>query len=117
MDLQGPFDMSIKGFRYSLVVIDDKSHMGWKKFLKLKSEASGEIQVLITELKNYTGRKVEIIRLGRGEFADDKLWDWFKARALDSRFQHQTHNNRTALLNVSTEQLTNRGYPCLKKLE
>ena len=40
-----------------------------------------------------------------------------KARALDLRFRHQTRNNRMALLNVSTKQLTNVGYPCLKKLE
>ena len=61
MDLQGPFDASIKGFRYALTVIDDNSRMGWKQFLKLKSEASGEIKSLITELENYTERKVKII--------------------------------------------------------
>jgi len=61
MDLQGPFDASIKGFRYALAVVDDNSRMGWKRFLKLKSEALGEIKSLITELKNYTERKVKII--------------------------------------------------------
>jgi GAG-pre-integrase domain len=61
MDLQGPFDTSIKGYRYVLAVVDDHSRLGWKKFLKLKSDASGEIQALITELENYTEQKVKII--------------------------------------------------------
>ena len=55
MDLQGPFNTSIKGYRYVLAVVDDHSQLGWKKFLKLKSNTSGEIKALITELKNYTG--------------------------------------------------------------
>ena len=58
---QGLFDTSIKGFRYALAVVDDNSHMGWKRFLKLKSEALGEIKSLITELKNYMEWKVKII--------------------------------------------------------
>jgi GAG-pre-integrase domain len=61
MDLQGPFDASIQGFRFTLGVIDDHSRMGWKRYLKLKSEASEEIQALITELETYTGRKVKIV--------------------------------------------------------
>jgi transposase InsO family protein len=83
MDLQGPFDTSIKGYRYVLAVVDDHSHLGWKKFLKLKSDASGEIQALITELENYTERKVKIIQInGGGEFADDELRDWFKSKGI-----------------------------------
>jgi hypothetical protein len=83
MDLQGPFDASIKGYRYVLAVVDDHSRLGWKKFLKLKSDASGEIKALITELENYTGRKVKIIRIdGGGEFADDELRDWFKSKGI-----------------------------------
>ncbi len=38
MDLQGPFETSIQGFRYALAVIDDHSRMGWKRYLKSKSE-------------------------------------------------------------------------------
>src|ERR1700683_3794938 len=45
MDLQGPFDVSIKGYRFVLAVIDDNSRMGWKKFLKLKGDTSGEIVI------------------------------------------------------------------------
>jgi hypothetical protein len=58
MDLQGPFNTSLKGYRYVLAVIDNHSQLGWKKFLKLKSDASGEIQALITELENYTEQKL-----------------------------------------------------------
>ena len=83
MDLQGPFDTSIKGLRYALAVVDDNSRMGWKRFLKLKSDASGEIKSLITELENYTERKVKIIRIdGGGEFADEGLRDWFKSKGI-----------------------------------
>ena len=57
VDLQGPFDTSIQGFMFTLGVVDDHSWMGWKRYLKLKSKASEEIQALITELETYTGCK------------------------------------------------------------
>ena len=83
MDLQGPFNTSIQEFRYTLAVIDDCSRLGWKRYLKLKSEASGEIQALITELEIYTGRKVKIIRIdGSGEFLDGELRKWFKGKGI-----------------------------------
>ena len=61
MDLQGPFETSIQGFRYALAVIDDHSRMGWKRYLKLKSESAEEIKSLITELETSTERKVKIV--------------------------------------------------------
>ena len=74
MDLQGHFKNSTQGFRYTLAVADDCSQMGWKRYLKAKSEASDEIQALIAELKTSTGLKVKVIRFdGGGEFADGKL--------------------------------------------
>jgi len=79
MDLQGPFDTSIQGFCFTLGIIDDNSQMGWKRYLKLKSEASEEIQALITELETYTGHKVKIVQInGGGKFLDSGLRDWFK---------------------------------------
>jgi len=53
MDLQEPFNTSIQEFQFTLGIIDDHSQMGWKRYLKLKSEASEEIQALITELETY----------------------------------------------------------------
>lgn len=48
--------------------------MGWKRYLKAKSEASDEIQALVAELETSTGLKVKIIRFdGGGEFVDGKL--------------------------------------------
>jgi transposase InsO family protein len=83
MDLQGPLDASVQGFRYTLTVIDDCSRLGWKRYLKLKSEASGEIQALITELETYTRRKVKIVRIdGSGEFLDGELRKWFKGKEI-----------------------------------
>lgn len=87
MDLQGPFDASIKGFRYTLAVIDDHSQMGWKKYLKKKDETAEELKTLITELETYTERKVKIIRLDRGgEFIDGELQGWFKTKGITIEF-------------------------------
>ena len=83
MDLQGPFNTSIQGFCYTLGVIDDNSRMGWKRYLKLKSEATEEIKALITKLETYTGRKVKIVQIdGGGEFLDSELRDWFKSKGI-----------------------------------
>jgi len=114
MDLQGPFDTSIQGFRFTLGVIDDNSRMGWKRYLKLKSEASEEIQALITKLETYTGRKVKIVRIdGGGEFLDGGLRDWFKSKGITleisapdtqqqngvaERFNQTTHERALAML-------------------
>jgi len=83
MDLQGPFDTSIQGFHFTLGVIDNNSWMGWKRYLKLKSETSEEIQVLITKLKMYAGHKVKIVQIdGGGKFLDSRLCDWFKSKGI-----------------------------------
>jgi len=114
MDLQGPFNTSIKGYRYVLTVVDDHSRLGWKKFLKLKSDTSGEIKALITELENYTGWKVKIIWIDSGgEFADDELREWFKSKGITleilapdtqqqngvaERFNQTTHEHGLSML-------------------
>ena len=57
--------------------------MGWKKYLKLKSKASEEIQALITELETYTECKVKIVRIdGGSKFVDGELRDWFKSKGI-----------------------------------
>lgn len=87
MDLQGPLDTSIQGFRYTLGVVDDHSRMGWKRYLKQKSGAAEEIKALIIELETATERKVKIIRLDRGgEFIDSELQGWFKSKGITIEF-------------------------------
>ena len=83
MDLQGPFNMSIHGFQFTLGVIDDHSQMGWKRYLKLKSETLEEIQALITKLETYTECKAKIVWIyGGSEFMDNELQDWFKSKGI-----------------------------------
>ena len=53
-DLQGPFDLSIKKYKYVMVVVDDYSWKGWKEYLKHKSDAAPKLQDLITRLKTQT---------------------------------------------------------------
>ena len=88
--------------------------MGWKRYLKLKSEASEEIQALITELETYTGCKVKIVQIdGGGEFLDGGLRDWFKSKGITlkisapdtqqqngvaERFNQTTHKHALAML-------------------
>ena len=79
MDLQGPFDTSTQGFRYTLAVIDDHSQKGWKEFLKHKSEAPQLIEALIEQLKTYTGSHVKIIWSDHGgEFINRQLQSYLK---------------------------------------
>ena len=55
--------------------------MGWKRYLKLKSDACDEIKALIMELKTATERKVKVIRFnGGGEFINGPLLEWLKKR-------------------------------------
>ena len=79
MDLQGPFDTSTQGFRYTLAVIDDHSQKGWKEFLKHKSEAPQLIEALIEQLETYTGSHVKIIWSDHGgEFINRQLQSYLK---------------------------------------
>ena len=48
MDLQGPFNTSIKGYCYALVVVDDHSRKGWKEFIKHKNDVVERIKTLLT---------------------------------------------------------------------
>jgi Reverse transcriptase (RNA-dependent DNA polymerase)/GAG-pre-integrase domain len=114
MDLQGPFTKSIAGYLYTLAVIDDHSHMGWKRYLKSKHEASEEIQTLITELENNTGQRVKIIRIDGGrEFINGPLKDWLKKKGITleisapdthqqngvaERFNETTHERALSML-------------------
>jgi hypothetical protein len=61
MDLQGPFTRSIAGYTYTLAVVDDNTQMGWKEYLKNKSDAADEIKALIICLETQTERRVKIV--------------------------------------------------------
>ena len=83
MDIQGPFKGSIAGFQYALAVIDDHSRARWKRFLKHKNDAKGEIITLITELEMFTECKVKTIRFDSGgEFLETELRNWFKSKGI-----------------------------------
>ncbi|GBE87258.1 Retrovirus-related Pol polyprotein from transposon TNT 1-94 [Sparassis crispa] len=87
MDLQGPFDLSITGYRYTLAVVDDYSCKGWKAFLKAKSDATSEIKDLITRLETFSDKKVKIVRSdGGGEFIGNNLQTYFKLKGI----KHET---------------------------
>ena len=114
MDIQGPFKGSIAGFRYTLAVIDDHSQARWKRFLKHKNDAKGEIITLITKLEMFTERKVKTICFdGGGEFLDTELRNWFKLKGITleisapdmqqqngvaKRYNHTTHERALAML-------------------
>ena len=114
MDLQGPFDRSITGYMYALVVVDDHSRRGWKEYLKTKDEAPVAIKDLITRLVTLHERQVKIVRSDRGgEFVQDHLAKWFKSKGIThelsapytpqqngvvERFNRTTHEHALAML-------------------
>jgi len=114
MDLQGPFDTSVQGFRYALVIVDDYSRKGWKAYLKKKSDATAEIKALIQRLETLTERKVKIVRSdGGGEFIGDELQKWFTGKGISheastpytpqqngvaERFNQTTHEHALCML-------------------
>jgi len=84
MDLQGPFDSSIKGHRYTLVIVDDHSRKGWKEFIKHKNDAAEKIKALITRLETATGLKVKKVCSDRGgEFVDGIIQSFFKEKGIE----------------------------------
>jgi hypothetical protein len=116
MDLQGPFDTSIQGFKYTLGVIDGHSRMGWKRYLKLKSEALEEIKALITELETYTKHKVKIVRInGGGESLDGGLRDWFKSKGITLKISAPDTQQQNGVAK-RFNQTTNVDALCSKKL-
>jgi transposase InsO family protein len=88
-DLQGPFNMSTAGYHYVFAIIDDHSHMGWKRYFKTKDKTMDEIIALVGELKMQTGLKLKAIHAdGGGEFVNAKLESWVKKRGI--RFEIST---------------------------
>ena len=114
MDLQGPFDKSILGYRYTLGVIDDYSRKGWKEYLKHKDEAPALLKTLIQRLETLTGQRVKYIRSDRGgEFIDSRLQSYLREKGIThemtaphtpqqngvaERFNQTTHESALAML-------------------
>src|SRR5882757_292278 len=83
MDLQGPFENSVKGYCYTLVIVDDHSRKGWKEFIKHKKKPAEKIKNLITQLETSTGLTVKKIHLDRGgEFIDREILQFFKEKGI-----------------------------------
>ena len=118
MDIQGPFKGSIARFRYALVVIDDHSQAGWKRFLKHKNDAKGEIITLITELETFTERKVKTIRFdGGGEFLDTELRNWFKSKGITLKISAPDTQQQNGVAERYNRTTHERALAMLKDLE
>ena len=80
------------GYVYTHAVVDDHSCVGWKEYLKKKSDAPDLIMALITRLETQTRKKVKITRTnGGGEFVNDKLKEWYSEKGI----VHQYTNAHT----------------------
>ncbi|THH18978.1 hypothetical protein EUX98_g8863, partial [Antrodiella citrinella] len=114
MDLQGKLPRSLKGYEYTLAVIDDHSRYGWKEYMKTKDETPTLIKELITRLENLTGCTVKCVRTdGGGEFNNAELEAWFKSKGItheksapdtqqqdgvSERFNGTTHRSALSML-------------------
>jgi hypothetical protein len=74
-DISGIQDISIRGYRYYLLVVDDATRSVWIRFLKDKSaqECVPAFKQLALELELDTGVKISTVRAdnGKGEFGAD----------------------------------------------
>jgi hypothetical protein len=71
-DISGIREVSIRGYRYFLLLIDDATRTTWCVMLKTKSTAEilPELTKLLAQIENECGTKILIIRAdnGKGEF-------------------------------------------------
>lgn len=51
LDISGPYKMSLKGSKYWLLIVDDKTRKAWSFFVKTKAEARRATAALLTLLK------------------------------------------------------------------
>lgn len=114
VDLQGPMDTSILGYRYTLATVDDSSRKGWKEYMAKKSNTAKLLKDLIIRLETLTGQRVKIIRSDRGgEFIETLLGEFFKEKGITheltapytsqqngvaERFNRTTHEHALAML-------------------
>jgi hypothetical protein len=78
MDLMGPIETkSLYKKEYVLVLVDDHTRYVWLRFIKMKSEAEGEIRAWIAYAERQFGEKLQAIRSDRGgEFLPNKFRTW-----------------------------------------
>ena len=79
-DVCGPFPVSIGGYRYFILFIDDHSRYVWVYFLKKKSEASRIFKAWKAQVELATGLKVKVYRTdGGGEYTSLEFESYLEA--------------------------------------
>ena len=79
-DVCGPFPVSIGGYRYFILFIDDHSQYVWVYFLKKKSEASRIFKAWKAQVELATGLKVKVYRTdGGGEYTSLEFESYLEA--------------------------------------
>ena len=58
--------VSLSGFEYYVLFIDDQSRKTWIYFLKTKSEVFKQFQEFKALVETQTGRKIKVLRLDNG---------------------------------------------------
>ncbi|GKB29181.1 synaptobrevin, longin-like domain protein [Tanacetum coccineum] len=74
MDLFGPSAVrSYGGNRYTLVIVDDYSRYTWTRFLKDKTEAFDQFEILSRKIQNQLGCLIVSIRTDHGREFDNEV--------------------------------------------
>ncbi|GJZ76937.1 retrovirus-related pol polyprotein from transposon TNT 1-94 [Tanacetum coccineum] len=74
MDLFGPSAVrSYEGNRYTLVIVDDYSRCTWTRFLKDKTEAFDQFEILSKKIQNQLGCTIGSIRTDHGREFDNEV--------------------------------------------
>lgn len=83
VDLAGPFSNSIKGGKYFMVIVDDRSRYYEVYILKNKSEALGFMKRFTQLHETHTGKKVKCIRSDNGgEFLNAEWDQWLGTKGI-----------------------------------
>ena len=85
VDLSGRKRMSLQGYRYYMMIVDDYSRKKWTISLKLKSEASLNLKQHVTMLeRSKPNLKIAKIRTdGGGEFVSNELQQYMKEAGIE----------------------------------
>lgn len=83
VDLAGPFDESVGGARYFMVVVDAYSKLYHVELLRQKSDAVEAIKRLITRWETQVSRRVKILRSDNGgEFDNRAMADFCAGKGI-----------------------------------
>jgi transposase InsO family protein len=88
MDLFGPIAyISIGGYKYGLVIIDDYSHFTWVFFLQDKGETQEVLKKFLKIAQNEFDVKVKRIRSDNGtEFKNTQVEDYLNEEGIKHEF-------------------------------